>query len=121
LFDNLTAKPAVGAENQTCRFTREELQLRHDTFARKVEFYEAMIEHRRKDDRELRDRLREEKDAGKVALLTVDLKKNDDDYKEYLEKHDTANRGVLRSRFWLDNNAESGLWKELDDINPETL
>jgi hypothetical protein len=56
-----------------------------------------------------------------VALLTVDLKKNDDDYKEYLEKHDTANRGVLRSRFWLDNNAESGLWKELDDINPETL
>ena len=118
IFDRLTT---TSGKPQACRFTPAELQTRRDLFADKQSFYKTMLDHNSKRESELRDELRRETDAGKVALLTIDLKQVVDDAKENLEKFGTAVEGKLRSEHLMKYGAEGALWEETDNINPDTL
>jgi hypothetical protein len=102
-------------------FTPAEHQARHDAFAEKLAYYQAEIDRGNKRQSELRSRLRDETNAGRVALLQSDLEECKRDLETYLEKFSTAHRGMLRSKHWIEYGGDNGLWKDLDGVTPEDL
>jgi hypothetical protein len=102
-------------------FTPAEHQARHDAFAEKLAYYQGEIDRGNKRESELRSRLREETNAGRVALLQSDLEEVKRDLETYLEKFSIAHRGMLRSKHWIEYGGDSGLWKDLDGVTPEDL
>jgi hypothetical protein len=102
-------------------FTPAEHQARHDAFSEKLAYYQGEIDRGNKRESELRSRLREETNAGRVALLQSDLEEVKRDLETYLEKFSIAHRGMLRSKHWIEYGGDSGLWKDLDGVTPEDL
>jgi hypothetical protein len=118
LYDHLTqTNPNLSAS----LFTPAEHQARHDAFAEKLAYYQGEIDRGNKRESELRSRLREETNAGRVALLQSDLEECKRDLETYLQKFSTAHRGMLRSKHWLEYNGDNGLWKDVDGVTPEDL
>ena len=102
-------------------FTPAEHQARHDAFAEKLAYYQAEIDRGNKRESELRSRLREETNPGRIALLQTDLEEVKRDLETYLEKFSTAHKGMLRSKHWIEYGGDNGLWKDIDGVTPEDL
>lgn len=118
LYDILTTKNPLLTGNL---FTPEEHRARHDAFAEKLAYYQAEIDRGNKRESELRSRLREETNPGRVALLQTDLEECKRDLEAYLEKFSTAHKGMLRSKHWIEYGGDNGLWKDVDGVTPEDL
>ena len=118
LYDHLTANNPNLTESL---FTPEEHQARHDAFAEKLAYYQGEIDRGNKRESELRSRLREETNPGRVALLQSDLEECKRDLDAYLKKFSTAHKGMLRSKHWIEYNGDNGLWKDVDGVTPEDL
>ena len=118
LYDILTTKNPLLTESL---FTPAEHQARHDAFAEKLAYYQGEIDRGNKRESELRSRLREETNPGRVALLQSDLEECKRDLETYLEKFSTAHKGMLRSKHWIEYGGDNGLWKDVDGVTPEDL
>ena len=118
LYDHLTQTNPNLTESL---FTPEEHRARHDAFAEKLAHYQGEIDRGNKRESELRSRLREETNPGRVALLQTDLEEVKRDLETYLEKFSTAHKGMLRSKHWLEYGGDNGLWKDVDGVTPEDL
>ena len=113
--------PATNPNLTESLFTPEEHRARHDAFAEKLAYYQAEIDRGNKRESELRSRLREETNPGRVALLQSDLEECKRDLEAYLEKFSTAHKGMLRSKHWIEYGGDNGLWKDVDGVTPEDL
>lgn len=118
LYDHLTAANPNLTESL---FTPAEHQARHDAFAEKLAYYQAEIDRGNKRESELRSRLREETNPGRVALLQTDLEECKRDLETYLKKFSIAHKGILRSKHWIEYGGDNGLWKDIDGVTPEDL
>lgn len=118
LYDRLTQTNPNLTESL---FTPAEHQARHDAFAAKLAYYQSEIDRGNKRESELRSRLREETNPGRVALLQTDLEECKRDLETYLEKFSTAHKGMLRSKHWIEYGGDNGLWKDVDGVTPEDL
>ena len=118
LYDHLTATNPLLTGSL---FTPAEHQARHDAFAEKLAYYQGEIDRGNKRESELRSRLREETNPGRVALLQTDLEECKRDLETCLEKFSTAHKGMLRSKHWIEYGGDNGLWKDVDGVTPEDL